>query len=202
MKQPIYSLLFLFLLPLLGGCDPDLDVVEIQYWGNFDGRSDVDKMSLAIAFRQHALARRLVEERHFDVNAIIDTGSRVHNTRPIHNAVYYNNMEMIHYFVEKGADVNARMTESAYGTPLQTAIWKGYEETALYLLDHGADPSMRLENRCNSAAGSIRFKECVSRGMTPCFYAKSMKMKRVVARIPGCVNEPPWEPSRSTMQHE
>jgi ankyrin repeat protein len=167
------SLAFLMAI-LLSGCD--LIGTDPLNWGIYLNEDDTGRMNTAIHTHDHAMVKKLVEDKHFDVNAII---SERYANRPLHVAAYYGNMEMVQYFLEKGADINAKKINAGALTPLHTAIWKQHHEVALYLLDHGADYSIR-----------------VGSGMSTCQFAKNIYqsknnrgMYQVIERLPGCKEE-------------
>jgi hypothetical protein len=91
------------------------------------------------------------------------------------------NLEIVRALVEAGAEVNAR---SFIGyTPLFQATEWGYTATAVYLLNHGADPNIVTcgnDTPCSDAAVSGRtdlLKELLNRGADP--------------NIPNCIGDTP-----------
>ncbi|MDR2636967.1 MAG: ankyrin repeat domain-containing protein [Zoogloeaceae bacterium] len=144
---------------------------------------DVEKMFLAIARHDNVTVRKLVEEKHFDVNANLGS-SRYPASKPLHNAIYYGNMEIMQYFIEKGANINA-IEESSDKPPLWMAIRKNRPEMALYLLEHGADPAIR---QIGTRISTCQYTKNASRS------ENGAGMERVVDRLPGC-REAPEEPN-------
>ncbi len=68
----------------------------------------------------------------------------------LHQAAYYNNIEALRLFLERGANPNirrARASVSDSDTPLCTASYYGRTESAKLLLDYGADPSLSCEGQ-------------------------------------------------------
>jgi ankyrin repeat protein len=56
-------------------------------------------------------------------------------------AIIDENMTVVRYLVEHGADVNAR--GDGYGHPLHEASFRGYEIIVCYLVEHGADVNVQ-----------------------------------------------------------
>lgn len=55
----------------------------------------------------------------------------------LHLAVQYNRTDLVKALLERGADTEVK---TDYGeTPLDQAAWKGYDESAILLLKHGAN---------------------------------------------------------------
>ena len=54
-----------------------------------------------------------------------------------------NKTAALKYFIDKGADINAAV--SINSTPLEAAIFRGYETAAIYLVDKGADVKLKNE---------------------------------------------------------
>ena len=130
------------------------------------GKTDEEKLVHAIMTNNINKVRYMVDGNLVGVNSIISIEYR---KRPIHVAAYYSRDEIIKYLVDRGADINA--IDGASGkTALSVAIWKGYESTAILLLDLGADP--KIPNDV---------------GVSPCLRAKRAGMQRVVNKIPDCV---------------
>jgi ankyrin repeat protein len=168
------SIVLLVILLLAGG-------INLFFDSNYYGYDDIEKIFLAIARHDNVTVKRLVEEKHLNVNAYI---GYTRDSLPLSTAIYYGNMEMVQYFLEKGADINA-IEKSSEKPPLWTAIWKNRPEMALYLLEHGADPAIRQ----------------VGTRISTCQYAKNVSrskngagIERVVDRLPGC-REAAEEPS-------
>jgi hypothetical protein len=171
-EMKLMTCLFLLVF-FVSGCDimeEDSSLVGTnpKLYFIYRNKNDSERMYTAIAFRDHVMIKNLVEEKHFDVNADID------DALPLCTAVYYGDMEMVQYFLQKGADINGRIRHASM-TPLWTAIWKGRVEIALYLLEQGADPSIRPTGRKFSL----------------CQYAKNSRsrhpdLERVIDRLPGC----------------
>ncbi len=60
------------------------------------------------------------------------------------NAACEGDLELLHYHVQAGGDVNYAHPEFL-STPLVACILAGQEAAALYLLDHGANPHLHSE---------------------------------------------------------
>jgi hypothetical protein len=82
-----------------------------------------------------------------------------------------DNPDIVKALVESGANVNAR-NHIGYTALFQATEW-GYTSTAIYLLDHGADPNLATcgsDTPCSQAAmraDTRLLKELLSRGADP-----------------------------------
>ena len=63
-----------------------------------------------------------------------------HGGTPLHHAVVTDHMATIKQLIEAGADVNAR--DKSMRTPLMCAASNGKNAAVIYLLAHGADPTL------------------------------------------------------------
>lgn len=76
----------------------------------------------------------------------VQTIEDANSVRPDNNksilmyAVWRGDETVVHYLVEKGADVNAQ--DSGGATALHLALWKDYTPIALYLIEHGASSNL------------------------------------------------------------
>jgi hypothetical protein len=84
--------------------------------------------------------KRLVEDERVDINSELSDG-----TMPLIVALRNNDMRMMTYLVEHGADVNVPTQRDWEGgaTPLQIAVQEGSFEMCSYLLDKGANVHAR-----------------------------------------------------------
>lgn len=109
---------FLLLAPLLAlaGCTPSLhDLI---------GRGDV------------ARVRALLEEDPARVADVNELGKQ-----PLQYAAMYKQLDAMEALVAAGADVNA--ADGTGMTALQMAVFKGWEEGVVWLIEHGADLEQR-----------------------------------------------------------
>ncbi len=119
-------------------------------------------------------------------------GTPVDGGTLLHLAVYWDELDMAEWVLERGADVNARAALDADGfgghTPLfnaavsQAGFWMNYRggwtqrpedaRLAQLLLDHGADPNVRasIRMRLGSGHGDPRLREF--RDVTPLTWAR------------------------------
>ena len=138
--------------------------------------SEVVRRNVYAATSRHRLdiVKKYLDSGEIDVNYIVDD----EQGRLLHLAAYYGATDIAEFLVKNGADINARRLRTSAATPLHTAIWKKHQDTALKLLELGADPSIRL-NRYGFGDG-----------ITTCQRAwlehKEADMSRVIARLPGC----------------
>ncbi|WP_264683262.1 ankyrin repeat domain-containing protein [Wolbachia endosymbiont (group B) of Euphydryas aurinia] len=65
----------------------------------------------------------------------------------LHLGAEQGDLDMVKYFVEKGAEVNAKAND--YLAPLQVAAIKGYLDIAKYLIDNGADVNIKTKIKNN-----------------------------------------------------
>jgi ankyrin repeat protein len=86
------------------------------------------------------------------IEALIDVGEKAHpgpvddeSCVPLHAAAYNGRLECVKALVGKGGvDVNAR--DDMGGTPLMRASWGKHPEMVKWLLEHGADPTIRQDS--------------------------------------------------------
>jgi ankyrin repeat protein len=91
----------------------------------------------AIAERHPDVTKALIAA-HADLKAHTKPGFA-----PIHFAARIGDLESIKLLLAAGVDVNVQTTGTAVGyTPLLIATVRAQIDTALYLLDHGADPNV------------------------------------------------------------
>jgi ankyrin repeat protein len=92
---------------------------------------------------------------------LIAAGARMDATGPtaLHFAVRGIHLDVIHYFLQKGADLNIRDAEGT--SPLDEAVWNGSLDTVAILLAHGA----RL-NEAETKTGATPINEAAYRGNT------------------------------------
>jgi uncharacterized protein len=64
----------------------------------------------------------------------------------LHYAAFFDGPEAARLLVERGADVNAFADNELGVHPLNSAVAAGQRETALLLLEHGADPGARTSS--------------------------------------------------------
>ena len=70
-------------------------------------------------------------------NTILNRRSFIYGYTPLHDSVYSNKPEVVHYLASKRADVNAKTQLGGY-TPLHLAASSGYVECTSALLKYGA----------------------------------------------------------------
>jgi ankyrin repeat protein len=92
---------------------------------------------------------------------LIAAGARMDATGPtaLHFAVRGIHLDIIHYLLEKGADLNVRDAEGT--SPLDEAVWNGSIDAVAILLAHGA----RL-NEAETKTGATPINEAAYRGNT------------------------------------
>ena len=59
------------------------------------------------------------------------------------NASAIGNLSLVKYFIENGADVNAKSNKRPNETPLHVAAFNGHLEVIKYLIEHGADVNIK-----------------------------------------------------------
>lgn len=169
---------------LLAGCERGIKIGDTGYevdWRLFPVKSSevvVEKMYTAISRHRLDIVKKYLDSGEIDVNYIVDD----EQGRLLHLAAYYGATDIAEFLVKNGADINARQIKTSASTPLHVAIRKRHDDTALKLLELGADPSIRL-NRYGFGDG-----------ITTCRLAwnvhestrRKADMSRVIARLPGC----------------
>ena len=168
----------------LAGCERGIKIGNTGYeidWRLFPVKSSevvIEKMYTAISRHRLDIVKKYLDSGEIDVNYIVDD----EQGRLLHLAAYYGATDIAEFLVKNGADINARTIKNSAATPLHQAIWKRHEDTALKLLELGADPSINLN------------RYAVGDGISTCKYAwrvhestrKKADMSRLIARLPGC----------------
>ena len=109
-----------------------------------------------------------LDEVKIDPNIILDDE---YNKSPLDVISYYRggySLEMAKLLVERGADVN-HISGAAARTPLLRAIWKKNNPVARYLLQNGADPTIKSD-----------------RGFNACIFAHRWSNYEIMPDLPGC----------------
>lgn len=128
MKQKPESIRFLLEL----GADPNVIITlpeEFQEEG-------VSAMDLAARMSDSQFLRILLENGG-DPNAIVNDW----NEPVLHMAIMYRRLDNVKLLVEHGADLNHQ--DKSQTTPLMVAVSARMYESALYLLQQGADPTIK-----------------------------------------------------------
>lgn len=73
---------------------------------------------------------KVLQNKTANVNTINESGYT-----PLMFAAYYNQLEVIQFLLEKGAEINL---ESKYGTALMAATIKGHRDAVVFLIAEGA----------------------------------------------------------------
>jgi ankyrin repeat protein len=95
------------------------------------------------AFFGHPAAAKLLVERGAELEARSTNEQFALDARPLHSAAAAGRREVCEVLLDAGADVNA-VQHGGY-TALLEARQNGNEELAQLLLQHGADPTARLD---------------------------------------------------------
>ena len=79
------------------------------------------------------------------VEKLIDAGADIHffdemSKSALHYAVEGAHRQLVHWLIEKGANVNAHLRDNAGDTPMTIAAYQGHFEISKLLLQAGADP--------------------------------------------------------------
>ena len=164
---------------LLVGCDRHIKIGNKYIGVDLNPRNSQEFFLYAIYRHDLNTVKKLVESGEVGVD---DISSKEYQSRLLHDAAYYGATDIVEFLVKSGADINARQIKTSASTPLHVAIRKRHQDTALKLLDLGADPSIRL-NRYGFGDG-----------ITTCRLAwnvhestrRKADMSRVIARLPGC----------------
>lgn len=82
---------------------------------------------------------------HKRVKELLGAGADIHffdelSNSALHYAVKGAHHQVVHFLLEKGADVNAHLRDHAGDTPISTAAYKGHYAITKLLLKAGADP--------------------------------------------------------------
>ncbi len=82
---------------------------------------------------------------HKKVEDLIDAGADIHffdevSKSALHYAVESADKRLVHLLLEKGADVNAHVSDDAGDTPLTVSAYEGHYAISKLLLNKGADP--------------------------------------------------------------
>ena len=81
------------------------------------------------------LAQYLTDELKVDIEAQNDE-----KQTPLHYATFYNNVEVTHFLLERGANIRAR--NNLQNTPLHRACFSGNTRIVEMLLQNGACPNV------------------------------------------------------------
>lgn len=107
---------------------------------------------------------------HACVSMLIEAGADPNRkaksgTTAVASAALSGNWDVVELLVKKGANPNVRTVEGIYGgwTPLMLAIATGETETAKFLMDNGADLSMKAPN----GQGPLEIAMSISYGKEP-----------------------------------
>jgi hypothetical protein len=102
-----------------------------------------------------ALARAAIEGSIPCVDLLLNRGVKLQASIALHSAAQANQVDMVAHLIKLGADVN-QLDEAhvdplySWGTPLHHCVMRGAVDTASYLLESGADPT--IQNRLGSTA--------------------------------------------------
>jgi len=92
------------------------------------------ELHIAVSSNNFADVRALVENKGADVNTVDGYGYT-----PLNRAVVINNIALVKFLVEKGADVNFTYVSGYTYSPLYLAARTGNFEIVKYLVENGAD---------------------------------------------------------------
>ncbi len=76
--------------------------------------------------------------------ADIEAQEDEHGATPLHEAAFYGHKEVVEFFVEKGASVNAKDEHGA--TPLHEAAYEGHKEIVEFFVEKGASVKAQDKN--------------------------------------------------------
>lgn len=102
--------------------------------------------------------KELIEGALVDIKNDFDSSDMVSG---LHYASAENRLNVIHYLVSRGANINARLNGNG-STPLHWAVRFGYVYCMDYLLNHGADPSLLDEDGLDMLHLSVKTSNIVS----------------------------------------
>ncbi|WP_051279608.1 ankyrin repeat domain-containing protein [Hellea balneolensis] len=82
---------------------------------------------------------------HKKVEELLDAGANIHffdelSKSALHYAVQGAHRQLVHFLLEKGANVNAHLRDNAGDTPITIAAYEGHYAVSKLLLKAGADP--------------------------------------------------------------
>jgi len=82
---------------------------------------------------------------HKKVEELLDAGADIHffdelSKSALHYAVEGAHRQLVHFLLEKGANVNAHLRDNAGDTPITIAAYEGHYAVCKLLLKAGADP--------------------------------------------------------------
>lgn len=82
---------------------------------------------------------------HNKVEELIDAGADIHffdelSKSALHYAVENDHKQLVHFLLQRGADVNAHLRDNAGDTPITIAAYQGHYAISKLLLKSVADP--------------------------------------------------------------
>lgn len=127
-------------------------------WAAFKGHLETVKLLVELGAEvnaqyedgQTALMYAAEADKPDIVRFLAESGANINTKKKdgnsaLHLAAMNNGLETVTALVELGSDINA--IENEYGnTPLMIAAWSAYADIIQYLLDHGADISIKLKD--------------------------------------------------------
>jgi ankyrin repeat protein len=115
-------------------------VVAALYRGHSDVVAAlVDAGAPLDVFTAAALGRLEAVQASLDADPAAVRGLSYDGWTPLHLAAFFGHAAVADLLLARGADVNARSTNSMLNTPLHAAVAGGRVETALALIEAGAD---------------------------------------------------------------
>ena len=93
---------------------------------------------------------RILEEKYAGINPFEDCSTQDHckSATPLHEAIIFNNIEMVKILLQQGAEIEAK-DQNSY-TPLLFASYHNRIEIMEILLNHGANVHAKVTSFSNS----------------------------------------------------